>query len=125
MQSKLKELRNEFNTEKIQFNANLKAHLELLNNSRLEIKNLQAEIHFLTEKHNSEKQSMSSSFKQLQAQCIQYKESLKAFEGIPDVQKLQSDNQALQQEIAIKNQQIMELNSFVEENRKKDVSNDG
>lgn len=121
-QSKLKELRNEFNTEKVQFNANLKAHAEQLHNSKLEIKNLQAEIQFLNNKHSSEKQSMSSSFNQIQAQCAQMKESLKVHEGMPNVQQLQNDNQALQQDLAVKSQQIAELNAFLEDGRQNHVS---
>lgn len=121
-QSKLKELRNEFNTEKVQFNANLKAHAEQLHNSRLEIKNLQTEIQFLNNKHSSEKQSMSASFNQIQAQCAQMKESLKAHEGMPNVQQLQNDNQALQQDLAVKSQQIAELNAFLEDGRQNHVS---
>lgn len=121
-QAKLKELRSEFNSEKVQFNSNLKAFTEQLHNSRIEIKNLQAEIQFLNDKHNTEKQTMSVSFKQIQAQYIQMKEALKAHEGSPSVQQLQNDNQLLQQEIAKKNQQILEMNAFVEENRHKDVS---
>jgi ribosome-binding protein 1 len=122
MQSKLKELRSEFNTEKVQFNANLKAHAEHLQSSKMEIKNLQAEIQFLNDKHNNEKQTMSTSFKQVQAQYLQMKESVKAQEALPNVQQLQSDNQALQQEIAEKSQQILKLQAFVEEQSKKDVS---
>lgn len=121
-QSKLKELRNEFNTEKVQFNANLKAHAEQLHNSKLEIKNLQQEIQFLNNKHSSEKQSMSSSFNQIQAQCAQMKESLKVHEGMPNVQQLQNDNQALQQDLAVKSQQIAELNAFLEDGRQNHVS---
>lgn len=122
MQSKLKELRSEFNSEKVQFNANLKAFTEQLHNSRIESKNFQAEIQFLNDKHNTEKQTMSVTFKQLQTQYIQMKETLKTHEGLPNVQQLQNDNQLLQQEIAKKNQQILELNAFVDENRHKDVS---
>lgn len=122
MQSKLKELRTELNSEKVHFNANLKAHSEHLQNSKMEIKNLQAEIQFLTDKHNTEKQTMSSSFKQLQAQCLQMKETLKTQEGLPNVQQLQSDNQVLQQEVTNKSQHIIELTAFVDENRQKDVS---
>lgn len=124
MQIKLKELRTEVNSEKIQYNANIKAHSEQLNISRMEVKNLQSEIQFLTDKHNSDKQAMSTSFKQIQAQCMQMKETLKAQEGLPSVQQLQNDIRTLQQEIAMKNQQILELNPFVEDNRNKDVSKD-
>lgn len=119
MQTKLKELRSEFNFEKVQFNANLKLYTEQLQNSRMEIKNLQSDIQFLNDKHNTEKQNMSVSFKQLQAQCLQMKENLKVQEGLPNIQSLQSENALLQQEIANKSQQ---LNAFVEENRQKDVS---
>lgn len=119
MQSKLKELRSELNTEKMQFNANLKSHSEHLQNSRAEIKNLQTEIQFLTDKHNTEKQTMSVSFKQLQTQCMQMKETFKAQEGLPSVQQLQSENQLLQQEIAKKSAQ---LNVLAEDNRQNEVS---
>lgn len=122
MQSKLKELRTELNSDKVHFNANLKYNAEQLQNSKMEIKNLQTEIQFLTDKHNTEKQTMSSSFKQLQAQCLQMKETLKAHEGLPNVQQLQSDNQVLQQEVTNKSQHIKELTVFADENRQKDVS---
>lgn len=121
-QSKLKELRSEYNNDKAQFNSSFKTFTEQLQNSKMEVKNLQGEIHFLTEKHLSEKQSMSLSFKQLQSQYMQMKETLKAQEGLPTIQQIQNDNQILQQEIIKKNQQVMELNSFVEESRQKDVS---
>lgn len=122
MQLKLKELRNEFNTEKIQSNATLKAHMEQTQGSRAEIKNLQAEIQFLNDKHNNEKQSMSVSFKQLQTKYMQVSDSLKAQENLPNAQQLQNEIQLLQQEIVKKNQQIMELNVKADENRQKDVS---
>jgi len=121
MQAKLKELRGEINTEKSQFNSNMKAHQEMFHNSRLEIKQLQSEMQILMDKHNSEKNSMSLSFKQLQAQYMQTKEALKAQEALPNIQQ---ENQMLQQEIVKKNQQIMELNVFVDDSRQKDVSFD-
>lgn len=99
MQSKLKELRSEINTEKSQFNMTLKMHQEHLSNSKAENKTLQSEIQFLTDKHSSEKNAMNVSYKQLQAQCIQMKETLKAQEGLPSIQQLTSDNQILQQEL--------------------------
>lgn len=122
MQSKLKEIRGEFNTEKVQFNANLKAHAEHLQSSRMEIKNLQSEIQFLNDKHNNEKQTMSTSFKQVQAQYLQMKETVKSQEALPNVEELQSDNQTLQKEIAEKGQQILKLQALVEEQSQKDVS---
>lgn len=122
IQLKLKELRNEFNAEKIQANANLKAHAEHLQNSKLEVKNLQAELQFLSDKHNSEKQALSVSFKQLQAQNQQLKELVKTQEGLPNVEQLQSDNQTLQQEIAEKTLQITKLQAIIEEQKQIDVS---
>ena len=116
MQTKLKELRTEFNAEKVQFNANLKAHSEHLQSSRMEIKTLQSEIKLLTEKHNTEKQSLTVSCKQLQTKCIQMTESLKGQEALPG---LRDDNALLQQEVAKKTQQ---LSGSVEESRQKDVS---
>jgi mRNA-degrading endonuclease HigB of HigAB toxin-antitoxin module len=122
MQMKLKDLRAEFNNEKIQNNATLKAHMEQVNNLKAEIKGLQTEIQFLNEKHNNEKQSLTSQFKQLQQKYVQTAESLKAFESLPNVQQIQADNQLLQNEIISKNQQIAELKVFADESRKIDVN---
>ena len=122
MQMKLKDLRAEFNGEKIQYNATLKAHNEQMHNLKGEVKTLQSEIQFLNEKHNNEKQSMSVSFKQLQQKYLQASENLKTFEGIPNIQQIQDDNKALQNEISNKNQQIVELNKFADESRKNEVS---
>ncbi|KAG5681901.1 hypothetical protein PVAND_011306 [Polypedilum vanderplanki] len=115
MQIKLKELRAELNTEKIQSNATLKAHVEQIQNCRSEIKTLQSEILFLNDKHNNEKQTLNASLKQLQAKFLQVSESLKAQESLPNLQKLQNDNQMLQQEIINKNQQIMEINVLIDQ----------
>lgn len=122
MQLKLKELRTEFNSEKVQFNANLKAHAEQSQGSKLEIKNLQTEVQFLNDKHNNEKQTMSTSFKLLQAQNVQMKELLKTHEALPNVQVIQAENQTLQQGIAEQSQKILELQAFIESQGKKDVS---
>lgn len=122
MQMKLKDLRAEFNNEKIQNNATVKAHMEQVNNLKAEIKGLQSEIQFANEKHNSEKQSMTLSFKQLQQKYLQAAESLKAFESLPNIQQIQADNQLLQNEIISKNQQIAELKVFADESQKIDVS---
>lgn len=124
LQTKLKELRTEYNNDKVHSNANLKAHAEQLQNSRMEIKNLQQEIQFLNDKHNNEKQTMSASFKQVQAQYLQMKETMKAHDALPNVQQLQSENQTLQQEVAEKSQQFIKLQAFVEEKSQKDVSCD-
>jgi hypothetical protein len=122
MQLKLKELRNELNTDKIQSNAILKANAEQLQNYRAEIKNLQSQMQIMNDKHNSEKQSINVSYKQMQAKYLQVSETLKAQENLPNAQQLQNEMQLLQQEMINKNQQIMELNAIIEENRQKDVS---
>lgn len=121
-QTKLKELRLEYNNEKIQANAQLKAMSEQIHAGKLEMKNLQAEIIFNAEKHNQEKQNLSLSYKQLHAKYTQLQESLKTQEAMPSVQQLENDNQLLHQELAKKNQQIIDLNSYVDESRKKEVS---
>jgi ribosome-binding protein 1 len=121
-QMKLKELRSEYNNDKVQFNASLKAYTDQLQSNKMEIKNLQSELHFMSEKHIAEKQSLSHTFKQLQSQYMQMKETLDVQESMPSIQQLQNDNQILQQEIIKKNQQVMELTAFVEESRLKDVS---
>lgn len=119
MQTKLKELRSELNTEKVHSNANLKSHTELLQNSRMEVKNLQAEIQFLTDKYSVEKQALAGSYKQLQTSFLQMQEKLKLQDNLPDIKQLQSDNVAMQQEIASKSQQLA---ATIEELRLKDVS---
>ena len=115
IQAKLKELRSEINTEKAQFNANMKAHADELQARKNEIKNLTSEVQYLNEKHQSEKQSLSMSYKQLQAQCIQLKDSLNSQEGLQNIQQVSEQNQLLQQEIVNKNQQIMEMKIFIDE----------
>jgi hypothetical protein len=95
---------------------------EQMHNGKLEVKNLQAELHFLNEKHNQEKQNLSLTYKQLHAKYTQLQESLKTQEAMPSVQQLENDNQLLHQELSKKNQQIIDLNSYVEESRKKEVS---
>lgn len=120
MQIKLKELRTELNTEKIQFNANLKSYVEQIQNYKSETKTLQSEIQFLNEKHNNEKQTMTASFKQLQAKYLQVQESLKAQESSVNIQQVQNENKLLQQEIINKNQHIIELNALVDEKCQKE-----
>lgn len=122
-QNKLKELRAEFNNEKIQSNATLKALTEQIHNGKLEVKNLHSELQLLNDKHAHEKQGLAMSYKQLQAKYLHVQESLKAQEALPSIQQLESDNQLLHQELAKKNQQIMDLNSYIEEeSRQKEVS---
>jgi ribosome-binding protein 1 len=115
MQIKLKELRAEINTEKIQGNATLKAQVEQIQNCKAEIKTLQSEIQFLNDKHNNEKQTLNNSLKQMQTKLLQVTETLKAQESLPNIQQIQSENQSLQQEIVSKNQQIMELNVAIDQ----------
>lgn len=115
IQAKLKELRTEINTEKAQFNANMKAHADELQARKNEIKNLTSEVQYLNEKHQSEKQSLSMSYKQLQAQCIQLKDSLNSQEGMQSIQQVTEQNQLLQKEMVNKNQQIMEMKIFIDE----------
>lgn len=119
MQTKLKELRTELNTEKVHANANFKSHAEQLQNSRMEVKNLQQEIQFLSDKYSLEKQTLAGSYKQLQASFIQMQEKFKLQEDLPNIKQIQSDNAAMQQEIANKSQQLA---AAIEELRQKDVS---
>ncbi|XP_070509386.1 putative leucine-rich repeat-containing protein DDB_G0290503 isoform X2 [Chironomus tepperi] len=120
MQIKLKELRTELNGEKIQFNASLKSYIEQIQNYKSETKTLQSEIQFLNEKHNNEKQTMTTSLKQLQAKYLQVQESLKAQESSVNIQQVQNENQLLQQEIVNKNKHIIELNALVDEKCQKE-----
>ena len=114
IQAKLKEMRNEINTEKSQFNANLKAHVEELNSRKLEIRTLNSEIQYLNDKHLAEKQALAGQFQQLQAKCLQQnKESINSLESVQKIQQLSESNQLLQLELANKTQQTMELQLFV------------
>lgn len=120
MQNKLKELRAELNSEKIQSNATIKSISEQMHACKLDLKGLQAELQNVNEKHTQEKQTLKVSYQQLHAKFAQMQESLKAQEELPNIQQLQSDNQLLHQELAKKQQHIMELNANVDESRQKE-----
>lgn len=122
MQNKLKELRAELNSEKIQANVTIKSISEQMHACKLDLKGLQAELQNVNEKHTQEKQTLKVSYQQLHAKFAQMQESLKAQEELPNIQQLQSDNQLLHQELAKKQQHIMELNANVDESRQKEVS---
>lgn len=91
--AKLKDLRNEYNGEKSQFNATLKAYIEEINGKNLEIRNL-------SQTHAADKQNLSLQFQQVQQKYMQMKE-----ENMKTIQQLTESNNCLQQQIMFTHQQ--------------------
>jgi ribosome-binding protein 1 len=93
--AKLKELRNEYNTEKSQFNATLKAHIEEIHAKNLEIRNL-------SQTHVAEKQSLSLQFQQIQQKYLKIQQMKD--ENLKTIQQLTESNNCLQQQIMFSHQ---------------------
>lgn len=114
IQAKLKEMRNEINAEKMQYNSTMKAHVEELNNRKMELRTLNQEIQYLTDKHTVEKQTLGAQFQQLQAKWLQLsKDNVNSQESVQKIQQLNESNKILQQELANKTQQFLELQQYV------------
>ena len=112
IQAKLRDMRNEINAEKSQFNSNIKAHMEELNNRKMEVRTLNQEIQYLTDKHLGEKQSLSVQFQQLQAKLLS-KDNANSQESVQKIQQLNESIQLLQKELNNKSQQFTELQQYV------------
>lgn len=98
LHAKLRELRNELNTEKAQFNMTLKHHMEEVNAKNMEIRNLSAEMQMMNEKFSAEKQNFSQQFASVQAKYMQIKnENMKIPEHLQTIQQLTETHQLLQQ----------------------------
>lgn len=117
-QAKLRELRGEYNAEKSQFNATIKAHIEELNNKKKELQDLSSEIHFVKEKHVAEKSGLTQQVQQLQAKFLQMKnESGASQEAIQKLQQLSVQHEQLKAEMMERNKVLGELQRIESEQR--------
>lgn len=104
--AKLRELRADFNSERAQFNANIKAQAEEISMKKSEIQNIVAEKQFVTDKLTAEKQTLTVQIQQIQSKLIQMKEQNS------QIQQITENNQILQNELSAKNSLIKELNDY-------------
>lgn len=109
--AKLRELRTDFNSERAQFNANIKAQIEEISMKKSEIQNIVAEKQFVTDKLTAEKQTLAVQMQQIQSKLIQMKEQ-NSQEALQQIQKINESNQILQNELAAKNSMVQELNDY-------------
>lgn len=109
--AKLRELRSDFNSERAQFNANIKAQIEEISMKKSEIKNIIAEKQFVTDKLTAEKQTLTVQIQQIQSKLIQMKEQ-NSQDALQQIQQITESNQILQNELSAKNSLIKELNDY-------------
>lgn len=109
--AKLRELRADFNSERAQFNANIKAQIEEISMKKSEIQNIVAEKQFVTDKLTAEKQTLTVQIQQIQSKLIQMKEQ-NSQEAHQQIQQITESNQILQNELSAKNSLIQELNDY-------------
>lgn len=109
--AKLRELRADFNSERAQFNAQLKAQIEEISTKKSEISNILAEKQFVTDKLTAEKQTLTVQIQQIQSKLIQMKEQ-SSQDAIQQIQQITESNQILQNELIAKNSMIKELNDY-------------
>lgn len=109
--AKLRELRADFNSERAQFNANIKAQIEEISSKKSEIQNIVAEKQFVTDKLTAEKQTLTVQIQQMQSKLIQMKEQ-NSQEAHQQIQQITESNQILQNELSAKNSLIQELNDY-------------
>ncbi|XP_053671286.1 ribosome-binding protein 1 [Anopheles nili] len=120
LQLKLKELRLELNSEKVQTGAALKGYVEELHNKKHEVLLLTQELNTFKEKTMNEKQTLSMQFQQLQAKYIQLsKEHASTQDHGSTIAQLNNDLQLLQQKLMAKSQLLNEKLQSEEEMMKK------
>lgn len=120
IQAKLRELRGEINFDKAQQTANIKLLSDQLKTKNLELQNFASEVKFMQDKHNAEKQTMTTQLQQ-QAKYMQEKKA-GSQEVMQQVQQLTDTNNVLKNELVTKNSMVMELQhkfQFQEETFKK------
>lgn len=111
--AKLRELRTEFNLERAQFNANIKAQIEEISSKKSEIQNILAEKQFVTDKLTAEKQTLTVQIQQIQSKFIQMKDNEQnSQDALQQIQQITESNQILQNELSAKNSIIKELNDY-------------
>lgn len=120
LHAKLKELRQELNSEKSQASSVVKSFNEELNNKKLEVQNLSQQLQLVSDKYAAEKQALTHQFQQLQAKYVQLSEKhAAAQEGVASVAQLNENIQILQRELMTKNQLLNEKLQVEEELLKK------
>lgn len=120
LHAKLKELRQELNSEKSQASSVVKSFNEELNNKKLEVQNLTQQLQLVSDKYSAEKQALTHQFQQLQAKYVQLSEKhAAAQEGVASVAQLNENIQILQRELMTKNQLLNEKLQVEEELLKK------
>lgn len=120
LHAKLKELRQELNSEKSQASAVVKSFNEELNNKKLEVQNLSQQLALVSDKYSAEKQALTHQFQQLQAKYVQLSEKhAAAQEGVASVAQLNENIQILQRELMTKSQLLNEKLQVEEELLKK------
>lgn len=109
LHAKLKELRQELNSEKSQASAVVKGFNEELNNKKLEVQSLSQQLQLVSDKYSAEKQALTHQFQQLQAKYVQLSEKhAAAQEGVASVAQLNENMQILQRELMTKSQLLNE-----------------
>ncbi|XP_039435508.1 myosin-13 isoform X2 [Culex pipiens pallens] len=120
LHAKLKELRQELNSEKSQASAVVKGFNEELNNKKLEVQSLSQQLQLVSDKYSAEKQALTHQFQQLQAKYVQLSEKhAAAQEGVASVAQLNENMQILQRELMTKSQLLNEKLQVEEELLKK------
>lgn len=120
LHAKLKELRQELNSEKSQASAVVKSFNEELNNKKLEVQSLSQQLQLVSDKYSAEKQALTHQFQQLQAKYVQLSEKhAAAQEGVASVAQLNENMQILQRELMTKSQLLNEKLQVEEELLKK------
>lgn len=120
LHAKLKELRQELNSEKSQASSVVKTFNEELNGKKLEVQNLTQQLQLVSDKYSAEKQALTHQFQQLQAKYVQLSEKhAAAQEGVASVAQLNENIQILQRELMTKSQLLNEKLQVEEELLKK------
>lgn len=120
LHAKLKELRQELNSEKSQASSVVKSFNEELNNKKLEVQNLTQQLQLVSDKYSGEKQALTHQFQQLQAKYVQLSEKhAAAQESVASVAQLNENIQILQRELMTKSQLLNEKLQVEEELLKK------
>lgn len=120
LHAKLKELRQELNSEKSQAGAVVKSFNEELNNKKVEVQSLNQQLQLVSDKYSAEKQALTHQFQQLQAKYVQLSEQhAAAKESVASVAQLNESIQILQRELVTKSQLLNEKLQVEEELLKK------
>lgn len=116
LHAKLKELRQELNSEKTQTGAVVKSYNEELNAKRLEIQNITQQMQMVSEKFAAEKQTLSHQYIQLQTKYAQLCEKhAAAQDSAATVAQLTENMEILQRELLTKGQLLNEKLQIEEE----------